>query len=73
MGRRQGRLQKATSPQKVNAPTSVSFHQCAGKCLGIFCFFVPDPKEALETLTERGNPESGNSPFPPAYARNLSN
>lgn len=50
--RRPGRLQKAASPQKVNVPTPVSFPQCAGKCLGIFCFFVPDPQGTLETLTE---------------------
>ena len=40
----------------------------------IWCFlpFAPDPKEAQETLTERGSPASGNSPIPPVYARNLS-
>lgn len=70
-GGREG-YKKATSPQEANAPAPGSFRQCAGKCLGIF-FFVPDPTEALETLTERGSPTSGNSLFPPAYARNLGN
>lgn len=56
MWRRQGRSEGVTGPQKR---------------LVIFHFFVPDPKEALETLIERGSPMSVNSPASPGYARNL--
>lgn len=35
------------------------------KCLIVLHFFTPEPKEALETLTEWGSPMVGNSPVPP--------
>lgn len=68
-----GKAGEGHEPPRKNALTQMSCHQYVSKSLGIFYFFAPDPKEALETLTERGSPVSGNSPIPPGYARNLSN
>lgn len=68
-----GKAGEGREPPRKNALTQMSCHQYVSKSFGIFYFFAPDPKEALETLTERGSPVSGNSPIPPGYARNLSN